>query len=992
MSEPIRILIVEDLPTDADLAMHEIRKSVSDCVFQRVETESAYLEALETYSPDLILSDYHLPRFTGMQALKLATDRTPMTPLIIFTGSINEDIAVECMKAGATNYIIKENIRRLGPAIIHALEEKNIKIERKRAEENLRESEERYRTTLNEMMEGCQIIDYDWRYLYVNKAGSKQGRKKPDELLMRTMMDVYPGSENTELFSVLKHCMEERRPERMENKFVYHDGSFGWFELSIQPVPEGLFILSIDITERKKAEADLRESEDRYRDLVEHSQDLICTHDLQGNILSANQAATRFTGYPQESLLSMNMADLLTPQVRQFFPAYLKKIQTSGWARGVMQIQTASGEIRYWEYDNTLRSDGASSPVVRGIAHDITERKRAEKELKQSEEKFRALIENSADYISLLAADGSLLWESPADISMLGYAENEFVGNNILEIVHPDDLSWVQERFAKLASTPGGQERASFRLRRQDGSYRWVEATVTNLLDKASVQAIVINYHDITERKQAEEKLHLQSAALEAAANTIVITNRDGIIQWVNPAFTALTGFDPSEAEGKNPGELLKSGKQDQAFYKVLWNTILSGKVWRGELINRRKDGSLYPEEMTITPLQNQHGQISHFIAVKQDISGRKQAEQKIIEHLQHLRALHTVDTAIASNFDLRITIGTLLEQLTSQLKIDAASISLFEKYMLTLEHLTSIGFYSPPVRGATSKIVESLAEHAIIERHILHIPDLRDIGINPVNADRYRSERFVSYYAVPLIAKGQIKGVMEIFQRTPLHVTPEWLEFLETMTEQAAIAIDISRLFGDLQKSNLDLTLAYDATIAGWSQAMDLRDRETEGHTLRVTETTEQLARLMNVSETEIAHMRRGALLHDIGKLGVPDHILLKPDKLSDDEWVIMRQHPASAYEMLRSINYLQPALHIPHCHHEKWDGTGYPQGLKGEQIPLAARIFAVVDVWDAVTSDRPYRSAWSKEQALNYIREQSGRHFDPEVVNVFLSMMSNQ
>ena len=992
MSEPIRILIVEDLPTDAELAMYEIRKSLSDCVFQRVETESAYLEALETYSPDLILSDYHLPRFTGMQALKLATDRTPMTPLIIFTGSINEDIAVECMKAGATNYIIKENIRRLGPAIIHALEEKNIKIERKRAEENLRESEERYRTTLNEMMEGCQIIDYDWRYLYVNKAGSKQGRKKPDELLMRTMMDVYPGSENTELFSVLKHCMEERRPERMENKFVYHDGSFGWFELSIQPVPEGLFILSIDITERKKAEADLRESEDRYRDLVEHSQDLICTHDLQGNILSANQAATRFTGYPQESLPSMNMIDLLTPQVRQFFPAYLKKIQTSGWARGVMQIQTASGEIRYWEYDNTLRSDGASSPVVRGIAHDITERKRAEKELKQSEEKFRALIENSADYISLLAADGSLLWESPADISMLGYAENEFVGNNILEIVHPDDLSWVQERFAKLASTPGGQERASFRLRRQDGSYRWVEATVTNLLDKASVQAIVINYHDITERKQAEEKLHLQSAALEAAANTIVITNRDGIIQWVNPAFTALTGFDPSEAEGKNPGELLKSGKQDQAFYKVLWNTILSGKVWRGELINRRKDGSLYPEEMTITPLQNQHGQISHFIAVKQDISGRKQAEQKIIEHLQHLRALHTVDTAIASNFDLRITIGTLLEQLTSQLKIDAASISLFEKYMLTLEHLTSIGFYSPPVRGATSKIVESLAEHAIIERHILHIPDLRDIGINPVNADRYRSERFVSYYAVPLIAKGQIKGVMEIFQRTPLHVTPEWLEFLETMTEQAAIAIDISRLFGDLQKSNLDLTLAYDATIAGWSQAMDLRDRETEGHTLRVTETTEQLARLMNVSETEIAHMRRGALLHDIGKLGVPDHILLKPDKLSDDEWVIMRQHPASAYEMLRSINYLQPALHIPHCHHEKWDGTGYPQGLKGEQIPLAARIFAVVDVWDAVTSDRPYRSAWSKEQALNYIREQSGRHFDPEVVNVFLSMMSNQ
>ena len=180
---------------------------------------------------------------------------------------------------------------------------------------------------------------------------------------------------------------------------------------------------------------------------------------------------------------------------------------------------------------------------------------------------------------------------------------------------------------------------------------------------------------------------------------------------------------------------------------------------------------------------------------------------------------------------------------------------------------------------------------------------------------------------------------------------------------------------------------MAYDATIEGWSRAMDLRDEETEGHTQRVTDLTLKLARLMGIRDDQLIHIRRGALLHDMGKLGIPDQILLKPGKLTDDEWVIMRKHPVYAYDMLSSIEYLRPALDIPYCHHEKWDGSGYPRGLKGEEIPLAARIFAVIDAWDALTSDRPYRKAWSREKTLAYIREQTGSHFDPQVVEVFLA-----
>jgi putative two-component system response regulator len=191
------------------------------------------------------------------------------------------------------------------------------------------------------------------------------------------------------------------------------------------------------------------------------------------------------------------------------------------------------------------------------------------------------------------------------------------------------------------------------------------------------------------------------------------------------------------------------------------------------------------------------------------------------------------------------------------------------------------------------------------------------------------------------------------------------------------------------LQNANKRLSDAYEATIEGWSHAMDLRDRETEGHSRRVTELSLKLARAMGMSDEKLIHMRHGALLHDMGKIGIPDAILHKNDNLTDEEWAIMRTHPVLAFTMLNSIEYLREALEIPYFHHEKWDGTGYPQGLKGEQIPLAARIFAVADVWDALTSNRPYRPAWSREEALRYICEQSGKHFDPQVVELFFKVI---
>jgi HD-GYP domain-containing protein (c-di-GMP phosphodiesterase class II) len=254
-----------------------------------------------------------------------------------------------------------------------------------------------------------------------------------------------------------------------------------------------------------------------------------------------------------------------------------------------------------------------------------------------------------------------------------------------------------------------------------------------------------------------------------------------------------------------------------------------------------------------------------------------------------------------------------------------------------------------------------------------------------------YNDEAFVSYFAVPLLAKGQVKGVMEIFHRSPLVLPPELSDFLNALAGQTAIAIDNAGLFVDLQRSNQDLLISYDATIDGWSKALELRDKETQGHTQRVTEMTLQLARAFGLDASEMVHLRRGAILHDIGKMGIPDQVLFKPGKLDEEEWKLIQKHPQYAFELLSAIPYLRRALDIPYCHHEKWDGSGYPRGLQGQEIPLAARIFAVVDVWDAVTHDRPYRHAWSPEEATSYIREQSGKHFDPSVVAMFLKIIEN-
>lgn len=362
---------------------------------------------------------------------------------------------------------------------------------------------------------------------------------------------------------------------------------------------------------------------------------------------------------------------------------------------------------------------------------------------------------------------------------------------------------------------------------------------------------------------------------------------------------------------------------------------------------------------------------------------------QETSRHVQQLQAVQMVGKALIATMDERLVFDVLMQQLFTQLNADAVGVLMFNPHIQMLEYAASRGFRSRNYEQTFLSLATSLAGKAALERQIVTITELSELSAG--FAQTFSQEGFRGYGAAPLIAKVTLKGVLEVFCRRPFKPDTAWKRFFEMLADQAALAIDNAEMFEELRRINLRLSLAYEATIEGWSKALEYRDKETEEHTLRVTELTLKLAEHLGVNPSLMPHIRRGCLLHDVGKIAIPDSVPLKPGPLNAEEWELMRQHPTLAYEMLSAIEYLRPALNIPYCHHERWDGSGYPRGLNGGGIPVEARIFAVADVWDALTSTRPYRKAWSRADALNYIREQAGKQFDLRVVEALLEVVEH-
>ncbi len=496
------------------------------------------------------------------------------------------------------------------------------------------------------------------------------------------------------------------------------------------------------------------------------------------------------------------------------------------------------------------------------------------------------------------------------------------------------------------------------------------------------------------ERERAQEAVRESETRFrtifEDAPIGTALIGPDYRILETNKALQKMLGY--TEAELHSLTFMDVTHPEDASKDVELAKRMFRGEIPGYELEKRyvKRNGDILWVHLTGTLIRGQDGAPIHALGMVEDITERKRAEQQIHRQVQRLAALRSIDMAITGSLDLRVTLNVLLDQVISQLAVDAASVLLLDRHSQRLGYAAGRGFRNSETQRDRLRLGEGLAGQVAVQRKIINLPDLSKADASYALDSLPTGEGFASYCAAPLVAKGQVKGVLEVFNRRALETDQEWLDFLEALAGQAAIAIDSAALFDDLQHSNLELGLAYDTTLEGWARAMDLRDKETEGHSQRVAEQAVRLGRVVGMSEAELVHVRRGALLHDIGKLAIPDGILLKPGPLTDDEWEIMRKHPGYAYEMLAPIAFLRQALDIPYCHHEKWDGTGYPRGIKGEQIPMPARIFAVVDVWEALSSDRPYRAAWPEDKMREYIAERAGTQFDPEAVNVAFSTIS--
>ena len=1576
MNKLIRILYVDDNPLDREL-VRDALKEHGGFKLTQAASRADFEAALAKGGFDLVLSDFNILGFQGLQVLDAVKAKDATLPVIIVTGTGSEEIALEAMQRGAAEYVIKTptHIRRLPKTIQSALEKKRLEEERQQIEKALKVSEEHYRDLVENSQDMICTHDLQGNLLFVNEAGTKISGYSNATLLkmnlrdilapeVRDRFDAYLAEIQTEgqarglmriqtadgeihilefnntlqaealaapfVYSVARdvtkrvraevalresearyrtlvelspdgigiHCegkvvyvnaatvklFHADRPEDLiglpviqlvhpdyraiamqrvrrsyenhlpasllEEKFVTLDGQPIDVEVAAAPIAyEGkpaTQIIIRDISERKLAEDAKRQAEIRYRSLFEQTHDAIFILDLEGRHLDANPRAAEMLGYTHDEILKLSFKDVSVqlPESQQVMKRLLAGEHVPLYER---IFRKKNGDLVPVEINVELVRGADGQPLhIQSVVRDVTARKLAEKELAASEAELRALFASMQDVVLVIDRDGVYRKIAPTNPALLIKPPEELLGKNLRDVFPVEQAETFLGTVRQVLET---RETARIEYQLKIGEREVWFSTSISPMDNDNTLWVA---RDITERKQAEEQMHLLATGLEAAATGIAITNKNGAIEWVNPAWSTLTGYSKKEVIGKNP-RVLKSGKQPNEFYKNLWATILSGEVWRGELINKRKDGTLYAEEETITPVLDKNGAVTHFIAIKQDITERKENEKaleaskeryraltqtasdaivsadsagnivswnqgaeqlfgyteieisgqpltlllperyraahlegmarvqsggekhiigksieagglrkdgsefpvefslsewqvdeghfytaiihditkraqaeeeirrraaefaalyessqalagnisledvlkditesarrlfgitgvgmylydpasKILEikvfthpsipigtrlslgeglagkvaqtrqtmriddymtwegrsskyegipiratletpmiyqdeligvlvmheagdsqrkfteaderllslfaaqtaaaiqnarlfeevrqrvtelealnrlstatrtitqptellaasleetlavlhietgsinlldetsgklaqtvargwlaetqetpqspdegifgrvftsghnyvtpnfvadplarpeavhkfppgwggacvpirspqkilgvllvaapgertfapneirlldtiaeitgnalyraqlhqqterRLQNLQALRKIDRAISSSFNMRPGLQTILIYSLSQLGVDAAAVLLFHPALQTLEYESGQGFYTRAIERTLVRLGDGHAGRAALEGHTTYLTNLNEASADFTRASLLAGEHFIGYCVVPLISKGEIRGVLEVFSRAELHPSPDWLNFLETLAGQTAIAIDNAQLFENLQRSNLEISLAYDATIEGWSRALELRDEETEGHTQRVTDLAMNLAKRCKLSEQEMLHLRRGALLHDIGKIGVPDSILLKPGPLNDEERRIMQSHVQLAYEMLLPIEYLHPALDIPYCHHEKWDGSGYPRGLKGQEIPIAARIFAVADVWDALTSDRPYRPAWTKENTLEYLRAQSGKHFDPQVLEKFMEILEKK
>ncbi|WKZ37437.1 MAG: PAS domain S-box protein [Anaerolineales bacterium] len=744
------------------------------------------------------------------------------------------------------------------------------------------------------------------------------------------------------------------------------------------------------------SEPSLEASELRYRRLFEAAQDGILILDAgTGMIEDVNPYLIKMLGYSREEFVKKKLWEVGAFKDIKASEEAFEELQEKEYIRYEdLPLKAKDGRLVQVEFISNVYWVG-DEKVIQCNIRDNAEHKRIIAALQANEKKYYDLLNQSPDGYFIIELSGRILTVNEAMCKELEFSEEEFLSMNIWEIIPDHFLDQYRERLTKILAGESLKEAVEYEVGGKDGKVVYVEVLSAPRYSGKDIIGFQGIARDISPRKRAEAALRQSETkfrSLIAHLPTVVYMNPvddASTTLYVSPQIENLLGYTPEEwlADPKLWSKTIHPEDHPDVLKQAAY-TDQRREPFNMDYRMTARDGSLVWVHDQLSLVNDLEGKPQYWQGIMLDITERKQTENKIRRQIDYLTALQDSDRTIASAFDMHLSLNALIAKARSLLAVDAAAVLLIDYSRNAFEFAAGSGFQTNTARGSMVRADETHAGRVALEHQIVKIPDPKSEAEVAFMTGYLKGEDFTGYYGVPLVIKGRVIGVFEVFQRSLIKRDQEWLDFLNALAGQAAIAISNAQLFESLQQSNSELAQAYNATIEGWSRALDLRDKETEGHSLRVTEMTVELARTFGLSDAELVQVRWGSLLHDIGKMGVPDGILLKPSALTEEEWAAMKKHPTFAFEMLAPIHYLRLALDIPYCHHEKWDGSGYPRGLTGEQIPLTARIFAVVDVWDALISDRPYRLAWTEEKALEYIRTSAGAHFDPQVVVAFMQL----
>jgi len=649
----LKILILEDNILDAELMKEEMTEHKIDFTSELVETEKDFITAIHNFKPDVILSDYTLPQFTGFEALEIAKELVPDIPFIIVTGSLSEETAVETIKRGAWNYVIKENLLRLSPAIENAITLKEEIDKNKQAEEKIRKLSKVVETTPDAIV----MTDMQGNIEYVNLGLLTLGGFEDDNLIIGKSIFLFSNEEG------VKQLKEEIIPTilskgkwRGEVSVKRKDSSFFPAEMICSYIldeegnPKYLLSQYHDITNRKKTEKALEESEKQLKTLINTMPDFVCFKDGDGRWLLANDAGISIFQLKNIDYLGKNDSELaeLNKKLRGSFLT-CKETDARVWKEGRSihaeeTISDADGSARIYDVTKVPVSypDGERKGIV-VLGHDITERKKAEEKIQKSEEKYRLLADNSMDAIWQMDLKLVFTFISPSVKNIMGYTVEEWVGSRLSQHVSIKDFFNMAKKALSAIKHYKEFKHLTFDvvMFRKDGTEIPVEITVKLLLNK---KGLPIGFqgttHDITERKQAEEENIKLSTAVTQSPSVIAITDLKGNLEYVNPKFSEITGYTSKEAIGQNT-RILKSGEQPSEMYKELWKIISSGKEWRGEFHNKKKNGELFWEAASISPIFDKQGKMINYIKVAEDITERKQAEENLHKAHEELKKLH---------------------------------------------------------------------------------------------------------------------------------------------------------------------------------------------------------------------------------------------------------------------------------------------------------------------------------------------------------------